>query len=767
MTGGPGSTTVASRVLGPLARRVVTPRTLALLSGLALIGTFLGVFYHLVDVVGGVAPLVGVVAVAFVLSTAFARFLPPRVALGLGSAMLLGGALLYVVLVPEHHDRVLTVEFLVDFGAYLTGITVLQFLRVDLWAVTIAPGPTFLTWYLLLRRRYDLGALVGGSMLGFFVLTGDAGWTTTVVGATSTLAVLGFGTLELADGTAEHVERLGGVFVGGVLAARVLRDVDWGRGATGGGNGAGGSGGSGAAGGAAGSGGSGGGATLEGSLTDADGRVDVVGAVGLSPAVRFSVTADQAAYWHAAAFDRYTGEGWVRSGDSGPYDGPLEPPDAETTTVEQTFRVESPIRLMPAAWKPVEVRGGPSEGVRVTSAGGLVPAASLREGGTYTVRSEVPAIDAERLRAAGTDYPPGVRERYLQLPESTPERIARRARDVAGGAATPYDAARAVGRWLQTNKGYSLDVDRPAGDVVDGFLFGMDRGYCVYFATAMAVLLRSLGVPARFANGYTPGEHVAGDRFVVRGLDSHAWTEVYFPGVGWVPFDPTPAEPRRAAERSALDSARVEGVEGVDTEATRERIDAATPAPANASTVITPDPLAAVEENRSVGATPTPGVEEPTAGTDGSPGSNATAAGADLLPDWGPPDALAGVDRVTLVATLVGGFLGIRRLRLVEHGRRTLRLRYQSATDSPAADVERAFERLELLLSRRRRPREPGETPRQYVEAVGPAGDRRASRVVELYERAAYSGTASREEADEAIRCVDELVAEGRTDRPR
>jgi hypothetical protein len=157
-----------------LAGRLRTPRTFALLSGLSLIAAFLGVFYHLVDVVGGVPWLLGTVAAAFVLSTAFARLLPTRLALGVGVAMLVGGAVTYVLLVPEHHDRVLTAGFLVDFAAYLTGVSVLQFLRVDLWAVVVAPGPTFLTWYLLLRRRYDLGSLVGGSMLGFFVLTGRA-----------------------------------------------------------------------------------------------------------------------------------------------------------------------------------------------------------------------------------------------------------------------------------------------------------------------------------------------------------------------------------------------------------------------------------------------------------------------------------------------------------------------------------------------------------------------------------------------------------------
>ena len=768
MTGPSRSRRLASRVVETTGARLSAPRTLALLAGLTLIGAFLGVFYHLVDVVGGVAWLAGAVAAAFLLSTAFARLLPARIALGVGTAMLVGGVVLYVLLVPAHHDRVLTVEFLVDFAAYLTGNSVLQFLRVDLWAVAIAPAPTFLTWYLLLRRRYDLGSLVGGTMLGFFVLTGDAGWTTTVVGSTSVLAVLGFGTLELAGGTSRHVERLGGVFVGSVLAARALRGVDWGSESASGSGGTRGLGGSDGSGGSGDSGEGDGRTTLEASLTAADGRVDVLGPVSLSPAVRFTVTADRVGYWQVGAYDRYTGRGWIRSGGSTPYEGPLDPPAAGTTTVEQTFRTETAVEVMPATWKPVSVRGAGA--VRVTSTGALAPASTLPAGRTYTVLSEVPDVDAERLRATGTDYPPAVRERYLQLPESTPERVGRRAREVTGGAATPYDVARAVGAWLQANRGYSLDVERPAGDVVDGFLFGMDRGYCVHFATAMAVMLRSLGIPARFATGYTPGERVAEDRAIVRGLDAHAWTEVHFPGVGWIPFDPTPAEPRRAAERSRLESAREEGAEGVDTRETRERLEAGasatTPAPANASVVITPDPLAQVEGNASTGTPTGSAGTTPVPGT--TPGGDATAGdGGDQRPAWRPPELLAGTDRVTLVAMLAGGLLGVRRLRLVEHANRALRLRHQPPTASPAEDVRRAFARLELLLSRRNRPREAGETPRQYVEALGTRAGGRARRVVELYERAAYSGTVSREDADEAIRCVDELVREGRTRRRR
>jgi len=759
MTGGTGQAATGSRPVGSPIERLVTPRGFALAAGLTLIAAFLGVFYHLVDVVGGVGWLVGAVAAAFVLGTAFARVLPTRAALGAGAAMLAGGAVLYVALVPEHHDRVLTAGFLVDLAAYLTGTTVLQFLRVDLWAAAVAPGPTFLTWYLLLCRRYDLGALVGGATLGFFVLTGDAGWATTVVGSTSALAVLGFGSLELAGGTARHVERLGGVLVGGVLAARALRGTEWGGVATAESGGLSGSGGSGGTGDGSGSSGDDG-PTLEGSLTATDGRVDVVGPVGLSPTVRFTVTADRTVYWHAGSFDRYTGGGWVRSGRPNRYDGALDPPAAGTTTVEQTFRAESTVGVMPAAWKPVSVTEGPSEGVRVTSAGGLAPAAPFDAGDSYTVVSEVPAVDAERLDEAGTDYPARVRERYLQLPGSTPERVGRRAREIAGGAVTPHEAARAVGRWLQANRDYSLDVERPSGDVADAFVFGMDRGYCVHFATAMTVVLRSLGIPARFATGYTPGERVAEDRVVVRGLDAHAWTEVYFPGIGWIPFDPTPAEPRRAAERSRLETARAAAVQGVDTEETRARVEAETPAPTNASVVITPDPLSQVEENRSTGTTPSP-TGGTTTETNGTAAGNTTAGGSTgPLPDWGPPGPLADVDRVTLVASLVGGVLGVRRLRLVEHGYRLLRLRRQSPTDSPRADVRRAFERLELLLAKRRRPREPGETPRQYLDALGASIDERARRVVDLHERASYAGTVTREEADEAIRCVDELVRE-------
>jgi hypothetical protein len=708
----------------------------ALFSGLALIGSFVRVLYYIVDVGGGVSWLVVVVLGALALGTAFARLLSPRFALGLGIGMLAGGASVYVALVPEHHDTVVTLGFFLDTAEYLTGISVLYFLRVDVWAIAVAPGPIFLTWYLLLCHRYDLAAVIGGLALGFFVLTGDAGWTTTLVGSLSTFGVLGFGSLDHAGASQNYAKRLGDVFVASVLASQVLEYTGW----------------------------SGatqtvispddGSSTTEGAITTADGYVTAFGNITLSPHVFFIITADREAYWHVDAYDRYTGNRWIRSGKLLTYRRPLRPPKGETTTVQQTVRAVIPpkmdmegfsLRVMPAAWKPVRMLDG-AEFTTVTSTGAFVPRRGLANGEEYTVESEVPDPTPTRLRNAGKAYPQEIRSRYMQVPESTPSRVARKAHEIADGAATPFDTARAIETWLKTNKEYSWGADRPEGDLVDAFLFSMDRGYCVHYATAMAVLLRTLDIPARFTTGYTPGERVRENRWVVRGFDSHAWVEVYFPDVGWITFDPTPTTPRRDMEAERLEEARTEGVQGVDTDETRSNDSSL-----NASTtdpVLTP--LGQVQTAPSDGATETV-PETP----DGSSNPNASLGSDGTV---GLPLRIARGDRVTLIAAVVGVLLGANRLDLIERGYRTLWLRWQPRTDSPGEDVERAFERLEYLLGSRHRPRASGETPRQYLAALDGPIDRRAHRVVELHEQARYANGITRAEADEAVRCVNQLV---------
>ncbi|MGH9455983.1 MAG: DUF4129 domain-containing transglutaminase family protein [Terriglobia bacterium] len=130
--------------------------------------------------------------------------------------------------------------------------------------------------------------------------------------------------------------------------------------------------------------------------------------------------------------------------------------------------------------------------------------------------------------------------------------VADLARQITRSNSNNYDRALAIQDYLRSHYGYTLDPRgiEPA-DPIGSFLFKAHRGYCEYFASAMAVMLRTLGVPARIVNGFQTGSynHVGGD-FVVRARDAHSWVEVYFPDYGWIAFDPTPADPN--AEGGAL-----------------------------------------------------------------------------------------------------------------------------------------------------------------------------------------------------------------------
>nr|MBC7244634.1 transglutaminase domain-containing protein [Chloroflexota bacterium] len=169
----------------------------------------------------------------------------------------------------------------------------------------------------------------------------------------------------------------------------------------------------------------------------------------------------------------------------------------------------------------------------------------LRRNQSYTVVSLVSTATVSQLRAAGTDYPEWIKERYLQLPRNFPERVRLLSQEIVKDANNPYDQAVAIQNYL---RGITYDQyinPPPAGrDAVDWFLFENRRGYCDYYATAMAVMCRAVGIPARVSQGYTSGEYVAASRsYIVRQLDAHAWPEVYFPGYGWIEFEPTSSEP--------------------------------------------------------------------------------------------------------------------------------------------------------------------------------------------------------------------------------
>ena len=188
---------------------------------------------------------------------------------------------------------------------------------------------------------------------------------------------------------------------------------------------------------------------------------------------------------------------------------------------------------------------------------------SVKSGSSYELTSSVPLTEPQELREAGTDYPIWIVDRYTQLPAELPQRVRDLGARWAAGYETPYDKAKAIEDNLEricyTTAGqpppsdaggedsipcYTTTVEPPAfnSDGVDHFLFNLREGYSEYFASSMTVLLRSQGVPARLATGYTTGEMVQRENYLVRDSNAHAWVEVYFPSYGWIGFEPTPGE---------------------------------------------------------------------------------------------------------------------------------------------------------------------------------------------------------------------------------
>src|SRR6202034_1607824 len=164
----------------------------------------------------------------------------------------------------------------------------------------------------------------------------------------------------------------------------------------------------------------------------------------------------------------------------------------------------------------------------------------IRYEGTARMSLATPAD----LRAASTDFPPEMREDYLQLPSKLDPRIKKLAMDVTARQTNDYDRASEIRRYLIGHYSYTLDLAGPTGrhsDPLSYFLFTSRAGHCEYFATAMTVMLRSIDVPARYVTGFLPGEYndVGGD-YIIRGSDAHAWVAGFFNCYGWITVDSTP-----------------------------------------------------------------------------------------------------------------------------------------------------------------------------------------------------------------------------------
>jgi protein-glutamine gamma-glutamyltransferase len=292
-------------------------------------------------------------------------------------------------------------------------------------------------------------------------------------------------------------------------------------------------------------------------------RVDLRARGRLSNRVVMLVRSPQAALWRGQVYDTFDGTTWtepdaevtrIGAGDDRAFTIPGTDgsgwPSAGGHRIVTTFYVQTPQpNVVFAAYAPERVYF-PAAQLAVGPGTSVRSPILLDRGLVYSVVSDVPVADAATLRSVAPSTAADALAPDLQLPADLPERDVRLARRITSGAATEYDAVLAVQRWLGTHTVYDLGVpsDPPGVDAVDHFLFERRRGFCEHIASAMAVLLRSVGVPTRFVTGFGPGErNPLTGYFEVRESDAHAWVEVLYPGVGWVPYDPTfgvpPADP--------------------------------------------------------------------------------------------------------------------------------------------------------------------------------------------------------------------------------
>lgn len=271
------------------------------------------------------------------------------------------------------------------------------------------------------------------------------------------------------------------------------------------------------------------------------------------------LAASRPLYLRTATYDVYTGRGWERS------DGPkrqvaagerlFEVPTSERPTVQESVEIETiTIQMRQAIGRNLFTAGSPLKvyaPVVIHESGGqpvlgaIDAANAFGAGEAYQASVAISQATEAELGAAGTDYPASVRALYLSTAGIT-GRVQQLAEGLTAEAANPYEKARALARYLSRDDSftYATRAELPKGgqDLVDFFLFDPTAnrtGYCEYYASAMVMMARAVGLPARVAVGFAPGEETEGGTYLVREANAHAWAEIYFPGYGWQIFEAT------------------------------------------------------------------------------------------------------------------------------------------------------------------------------------------------------------------------------------
>ncbi|MEP7284476.1 MAG: transglutaminase domain-containing protein [Chloroflexota bacterium] len=377
-------------------------------------------------------------------------------------------------------------------------------------------------------------------------------------------------------------------------------------------------------------------------------------------------------YWKSRVFDRYQLNTWSSPRNlelSGPNIDFKYPPIDSTTrrNVSQQFTMAvSTSGLVYAAPQPLTFNlpikvemDYVDEAAQTINPSVTRQMDRLSEGDSYTVTSSISTVSAAYLRNVPPDVPDYLQKLDLPLPPSITARTRTLAAQIVqqAKAQNNYDKAKAIEQWLRTNIRYNESILNPPADrdLVDWVLFDQKEGYCTYYASAMVIMLRSVGVPARMAAGFSQGIYdQASQTYVVRERDAHTWVEVYFGSAGWVEFEPTSAQ-------NTADHVDPSGKPTTTPPATNTPTATLTPLPSPTSTQIAG---AAV-------ITETPPLQQPQATFTYTPlpTVTTTATPIPVPPIQVPPPVQAAFNILLLLAVLIGiiSFLAVGVLWWVEY----------------------------------------------------------------------------------------------------
>ncbi|MBC1532634.1 transglutaminase-like domain-containing protein [Listeria seeligeri] len=278
------------------------------------------------------------------------------------------------------------------------------------------------------------------------------------------------------------------------------------------------------------------------------------GAVKKDNATVFKARTDNGHYWRVESKRIYTGVGWANekstelqqfsSGDNFPIQL-SEETTGEAKTAEISFEASSEYAPYPYGTQAINSAVDTFNANLTTEK--ITPTDTIKN---YTIELKTPVYNIETMQKADfSTLPDSFVSKYTQTPSKLPKRVATLANKITKDADSIYDKTKAIESYLSASGEFTYSTDdakeTPNGaDYVDQFLFETKIGYCDNFSTSMVIMLRTLGIPTRWAKGYTPGEgekDAKGDKatYTITNNNAHSWPEVFFPGTGWVPFEPT------------------------------------------------------------------------------------------------------------------------------------------------------------------------------------------------------------------------------------